>query len=455
MVFYLRLNLITVILLGLIHTSGHAQKFWLTTYEFPGGPKTGITKIGDSCLIVGLTDGVLRSFNEGKKWDNVLKAAQVFSVFATETGSVFAGGGGKVYVSENYGSTWDSVSLNNNYPVIQFTRNATGDIFAITGVLDNALGYVGAGVYFSDNQGKSWSQRNNGLGNYLSCNQIAVDRNGRLYLTVADELADGAGGLFISENKGLLWEHIDIAIDGDGVINDNISVLYSAGLSISPHDSVYLHVDGIAVNVGVRLNIYKHIDAVRGNGRWSRMTVNDNTPSWWIDRLLNGIYFSKKGDFYSSSSGSPAIGGTYFSRDQGINWNQQLQGLGFTIFGEFGMQSFTEQSSGKIFMVQYLDERIYWADTSLVTAVHDGIPRVTKQYEAYPNPADGNEIVKISFDNSGAVKTVSVFDISGKAIMRRTTRQDVLELEAPATPGIYLLAVSEESGGGFVKLIVQ
>jgi photosystem II stability/assembly factor-like uncharacterized protein len=437
-------------------TKAYTQKFWLTTYEFPGGPKTGIAAIGDSCLVAGLTNGVLRSFNEGLSWEKILDAGAVYTVFATKEGEVLAGGTGKIYVSTDYGSTWDSVALNHNYPVTQFVRNEAGELFAITGAYDFLLGYVGAGMFYSGDHGATWVQRNNGLGTYLSCNKIAVDRNDRLYLMVADELVDGQGGLFISGNNGLQWEHIDIRIDGQGVIDDGIDVQYCTGLDISPQDSVYLSIEGVAVNVSTRLNLRKHIDDVPDiSKKWSRMKVG-NSISWWLDRLLNGIHFSANGDRYSSVSGSPVIGGTYFSKNEGNTWSKQQQGLGFDIFGRFGAQTFAEKSSGKIFMVQYLDERIYWADTSLVTGVKNPFPDGQKRYSAFPNPVASGEKIQLDFEQAGSVKTVMVFDNSGKMTATYHTGQQTLELEAPRSPGIYLIRVAEPGGGGGVaRLIVR
>lgn len=448
---YFRL-IVALVLLGAL--PAQAQKFWLLTYEFPGGPKTGIAKIGDTCLIVGLTDGVLRSFNEGNKWDRVLDADQVFTVFATDNGVVYAGGAGKIYVSENFGESWDSVSLNHNYPVTQFTVTPDGAAYAITGTTD-INGYAGAGVYYSPDHGTHWLPRNNGLGNYLSCNRIAADRNGRLYLTVADEFADGGGGLFISENNGLAWEHIDLTFDGDGVINDEVSVQYGWGLNVSPQDTVYLSVDAVAVNVGVRLNLYKHIGEVRQNGHWRRMAVNKNSSSWWSDRLLNGIHFAKNGDFYSSISGSLNVGGTYFSKDGGMNWNQQKQGLGLDVFGEFNAQSFVEKSSGKVFMVQYFDERIYWADTSRVTSVGEPLPVKAVQYAVQPNPAGANETVKLVFKDTWGNKSVAIMDTNGKIVSGYDTQEPELEFDPLLLPGIYLLAIREEESMGYAKLIVH
>jgi photosystem II stability/assembly factor-like uncharacterized protein len=159
---------------------------------------------------VGLTSGVIRSCDEGVSFDNVLAARVVFSVYATASKQVLAGGSGIIYYTNDWGQTWDSVALATVYPVVQIVENPAGDLFAITGALDIELGYVGDGVFYSADRGVNWTARNSGLGIYKSCERIAVDKNGRLYLGAADEYSTGAGGLFVSDNDGLFWEHVNI-----------------------------------------------------------------------------------------------------------------------------------------------------------------------------------------------------------------------------------------------------
>lgn len=205
-------------------TTMSAQKFWLTTYSFPGGPKTAITIAQDSCIFLGTVDKVLRSCDNNFSWDTTLHSKNIFSLFTTGNGRILAGGAGLIFYTNDNGDTWDSVALQHNYPVIKFIQTNDGDIFAITGILDIEKGFVGAGVYYSDNNGKQWEQRNNGLGNFLSCEQIATDRNGRIYLAVADEYVTGNAGLFYSDDKGQLWQNVLIKIDGKNVIDNTLKI---------------------------------------------------------------------------------------------------------------------------------------------------------------------------------------------------------------------------------------
>ncbi|MBK6281304.1 MAG: exo-alpha-sialidase [Draconibacterium sp.] len=145
-----------------------------------------------------------------------------------------AGGSGKIFIIESSGQNWDSIPINSAYPVIQFAENSNGELFAITSIYDDSLrNYVGSGVFFSGDNGLSWTPRNNGLGIYTSCGRIAIDKNDRLYVAASDNYNSGSGGLFISDNNGIEWKHIDITIDGKNAINNNLQVGNTFCLSVS------------------------------------------------------------------------------------------------------------------------------------------------------------------------------------------------------------------------------
>lgn len=64
----------------------HAQRFWLTTYEFPYGPKTGITLTKNNCLFVGIENGVIKSCDEGNHFEISLKSSAVLPYFQPKKG---------------------------------------------------------------------------------------------------------------------------------------------------------------------------------------------------------------------------------------------------------------------------------------------------------------------------------------------------------------------------------
>jgi hypothetical protein len=433
--------------------SVNAQKFWLTTNSFPGGPKTCITLTGDSCLIVGLTNSIMRSCDGGFSWDFTLNTNAIYCLSLANSGRIIAGGNGKVFYSDDLGESWDSVALNTVYPVTNIIRDVNGKLFAITAFIITAGDYTGDGVFLSEDNGMQWTQRNNGLGSNIYCDQITSDVNGRLYLAVPDPFLTGLKGLFISDDSGLSWQHINILVDGQNIFSDHITINYTTGLSVSPDDSVYMSIFGTAVNVGVTLNIYKSIDDILDDNYWSVIKVA-NVNHWWNDFMLNNIHFAKNGDWYSSVSGSPLTGGTYFSANNGMSWDQHQEGLGFDKFGSFSSQYFAEDNSGKVYMVQLFDERIYWADTSVVLAVPDLTDKNGTDIIIFPNPVRRNEDVEIRWPGSSGSKHLMISDLSGRVILSRNL-ESPFTFQAPEKPGVWLVNVRDNNHSRTFKILVH
>ncbi|WP_372949618.1 T9SS type A sorting domain-containing protein [Mariniphaga sp.] len=421
-----------------------SQQFWLLTTEFWGGPKTGITLVDDSVLYVSTTTGVLKSTDDGNHFEQVLSASSVHTVFASSSGTVFAGGTGKIYFSEDSGITWDSVAINSVYPVKQIIENKYETLFAITGVEDE-----GDGVFCSEDDGKTWESRNNGLGYLKGCERIAVDKNGRLYLAISDMGPTGNGGLFISETFGLLWEKISIKMDS---FSAPVKIKQPTGLSVSPNDSLYLSFYGVAPNFMVQLNLCVSIDDIKAPNSWKAMHVQKNT-SWWTDRPLNNIHFSQNGDWYSSYYQLAYIGATYFSETGGNFWNRVDYGLGSSEDGWRHPQQFVEKSSGRIFMIQYLDERIYTTDKSLVTSakppVHNSPP-----IQVFPNPVRAGGKLTVQVPESDVSAEISIYDLTGKILVSRPNSESFNEIKVPEKPGMYIVAAKYQDAVQTEKILV-
>jgi hypothetical protein len=421
-----------------------AQQFWLTTNEFWGGPKTGITSIQDSILIIGTTKGVMKSTNECEQIQQVLIASEIHTVYGTKSKQLLAGGTGKVFISNDLGANWDSVLINSVYPIIQFIENSSGELYAITNDYDK-----GDGVFYSGDRGLTWEKRNNGLGSHLACSKIAIDRFDRLYLTLFDGQNVGFGGLFISDNKGLLWEKAPVSIDS---LSNPIRIGITTGLSILPNDSVYLSFYGLASNYMIQLNIYKNIADIKVNNSWEVLRLM-NYQNWWEDVVLNDIKVARNGDWFSSLSGNINHGGTAFSKD-GKNWNILDYGLGTDTSGIRNEQFITELDSGKVFMIQMLDERIYktskniWTNTPKYVETQPGI-------SIYPNPVSKNEHFTLQINQCSNTAEISVYDISGNSLFYRRTNATKTIIPTPGKKGIYILTVKVENLKKSLKIIVN
>ena len=425
--------------------SSFPQQFWSLTNEFWGGPKTGIALLNDSVLLVATTTGVLKSTDEGKSFEQILSASAVHTVFTSSPGSIYAGGTGRIYYSDDIGTSWDSVVLNSTFPVKQIIQNKNGALFAITGDYNE-----GDGVYYSEDNGRTWEARNNGLGILKGCQRIAADKKGRLYLTILHEESTGNGGLFVSETDGLQWEKISIKLDS---LNGPLKITNPTGLSISPGDSIYVSFYGVASNYMVQLNICKNTDDVLLDNSWQAFQVHQSSK-WWEDRPLNNIHFSQKGDWYSSYTESANRGATYFMESGERDWQWIDYGLGLSEDGLRRTQHFAEKNSGRIYMVQYMDERIYTTGKSLVTKADPPVKNPVS-INVYSNPAKAGG--KIIVQHQGTIDAVemSLYDTTGRKILSNLIVDYTYEITAPLKKGMYILAVQYQNTIVTEKILVK
>jgi hypothetical protein len=445
-------NLILILCLGSLMVKISAQPFWQLTNEFEYGPKTGITVLDDSCFLVSSSQGVMVSCDQGHSLEMMLASSAIFTVFAAPSGTILAGGAGKIFTSTDKGVSWDSVSIGGTHPVIQFAGLPDESLFAITGVLTIGSGYVGDGVFYSPDSGQTWMSRNEGLGNFLGCLKLTIDRNGRLYLAVIDELVTGNGGLFISDDQGLHWEHINIVIDGQGAVANDIKVSTTSGLSISGEDSLYFSFFGLADNSLVQLNIYKHIEDIRKANPWKVLSVFGGN-AWYLDRPLNDIYFARNGVWFSSHWGTLNIGGTYISRNRGLTWEREDSGLGLSVDGFRSSQYFAEIGDDHIFMVQFLDERIY-QHSEPTTPVQE-LPTYLTQVRLYPNLVGSGSRLNLEMPEAARKYEISLHDQNGRTWYSTSVRSDFVGLDPPPVAGTYFLRIGSDNHFIVRSLIVQ
>jgi len=430
----------------------NGQTIWKNTVSAPGKPATGIVLVGDSCLVLGFTTGIMRSMDHGASYTTTLEAPAIFTVSATADERILAGGPGKVYSSDDLGLTWDSTSVNSIYPVTQIIQDHSGGLFAITGMLSIELGYVGDGVLYSGDGGITWEQRNDGLGIYRCAERIAIDRNGRLYLAMADEYVTGNGGLFVSDNNGLSWEHISITIDGQGVVPDLVKIGNTYGLSVSPDDSLVFSFAGTAINALVTLNARKSIEDILDNSHWKAYDVFEGV-SWWLDRPLFNIHFAKNGEWFSSTRGTENSGGTYYSQNKGKDWVFVNQGIGLGQNGLRNVQYFAETSKGKIFMVQQLDEQLYYTERGPLSIISN--ETTEEKVSIVPNPVKKAGTVCLYLSGTNYPKRISIFDTLGNRVYSIKVNDSYLEFPSPDKPGLYFIRIQYKHTEIVHKLIVS
>jgi photosystem II stability/assembly factor-like uncharacterized protein len=401
--------LLTIFIIFLTAIPGFSQDFWLTTPNFPAGPKTAFVGMEDSVLFVGTAEGIWKSKNEGDTWEKALTSSYIYSMYATSEEKLIAGGFGKIFFSLDKGATWDSVKVASDLPITKIVEGKNRALFFISSGFSNEEGFVGDGVFHSNGDLKSWVPRNNGVPAHLrSGEHLAVDKNGRVYVTLADENTSGQGGLYFSDDEGLNWQQSHFLVKDLGTIK----ALNSFSISITPEDSVIVSVNGTVTNFSARLNLIKQIDEIPKDTPWQALNVA-GFINWWEDLNLNTIHFARNGDWYSSVSSPISSGGAFISKDKGLTWEKRTQGLGISLTDRYEQNFHYESSEGKIFLVQQLDERVYFSNQSLLNpvAISGRISDDQGKSVAGVSIAAGN--IRIGTDSEGGYSLSVPFGWSG------------------------------------------
>lgn len=214
------------------------------------------------------------------QWQQTSLVGAGISCFAIKGDTIFAGGD-SVYFSPNNGNSWTTV--NTGLP----KRNAV-DALVIKGGIVFA-GTNGGGVYMSSNNGSSWDSVNTGLPVHAMVFALAISGN---------NIFAGAynGGVFLSSNNGNNWTAVN------------------SGLT-------YTEVWALAI---MGNNIFAGI----GDGG---VYLSKNNGSSW-NEANNGVGLITSGVFSFATSGGSIFagtgdGGVYLSGDTGKAWQAMNMGL--------------------------------------------------------------------------------------------------------------------------------
>lgn len=441
-----------IIFIGLFITIAQlsiAQKFWLLTYSFPGNEKKSIALIDDNTLVVGLENEVILTRDAGVNWDTVLNTNGVNTMYYAKSGRFFVGAKSKVLFSDDM-KNWDSVAVNTQALILQF-EEVDNTLFFNTGGLFGLEGYKGDGVFKSTTNGASWTTINAGLNNNLSTQYLKADKYGRLIMGIINNDVDNNTGLYMLAKNESTWQKVSLVVDGKGNINtQEARVSYFTGINNVGSDSILISFDGVVGSVGVSMNLTKHVDDLLNSSYWNQKFVY-KINLWWADRLMNGVHVAKNNDWYSSVSGSVNYGGALFSTNQGNNWYKHTQGVGTDNLGRMNYQYFVEDSKGKVYMIQYNDFRIYWADTSLHTGINEPVTSIP--LKLYPNPTATNEQAYLNFE-SNTLRTIQVYNMLSELVYKEETTSHIVELDK-LNKGMYMIHVVEGNKRKSLKWLVE
>jgi photosystem II stability/assembly factor-like uncharacterized protein len=210
---------VATVVSGLYRTNNSGGSWILVNPKF-----ADLLAINSDFQVFASGDGLYRTDDNGNGWnkiDNGLGSADVSAIGIGNNNDVFVATNNGLFFSGDDGNLWQqagSVGKNATGLVI----NKTGDLFA---------GFLGEGIYYSSNNGKTWEQRNEGLSNLsLNITSLLLDSHGVLY-------AGTLAGAFLSGNNGKSWSPV----------HPDMSHTRIFSLTLDDEDNLFVGTDGNGV----------------------------------------------------------------------------------------------------------------------------------------------------------------------------------------------------------------
>ncbi len=224
------------------------------------------------------------------------------------------------------------------YPVRSFAFDSSQSIYA---------GTLGAGVFYSSNNGSAWNQRTAGLTD-LSIVSLCVNNSGEVFA------GSESHGIFKSTNNGLNWIQTSF----------NSGTVYSIG--VSPNGNMFAGSDGVfrSVDAGVNwtivldsvisrsllVNSQGYVFVLSQQGHSFYRTFNDGNSWEWRDVSFNfnSLCLAPNGVVFATTAGEfnhPDGFYLHSSGDFGSGWNYlyNFQGPSNRV---------TVDSEGKVFVAR-------------------------------------------------------------------------------------------------------
>ncbi len=145
------------------------------------------------------TEGIFRSIDNGQTWDQLnvgITDRHIFSLAVHQNGDIYAGSHDTIYKSTDIGLTWQQ--LNTNFP--PQSGNITGMVVSTQGNIIASIENVG--IYWSTDNGTSWSQRAIGLNASYVYSLISTP-SGKIFA------ATDVGVFYLDITPGANWTAFD------------------------------------------------------------------------------------------------------------------------------------------------------------------------------------------------------------------------------------------------------
>lgn len=260
---------------------------------------------------------LLGYFNSNAQWQQTKGTYGGYvNCMVSDGDNIFAGTNNGIYFSNDNGNSW--TAINNGFP-----SNLIVNSIAINGTTIYA-GTSGNGIYLSENSGNSWIQSNNGLPSNISVYDLAIN-NSNVYAGTRSPRE-----IFSSTDNGRSWNAISINstlgyVKSIAVSGTRIFIGTEKGLSLSTNNgNSWTSVHNEPVNdIAIKENYVFTV------GDYGVNRSEDYEITWRSSE--NGIKSGVAGIYTIFVHGSSVFAGTFYSifksDNFGDSWSSSSIGL--------------------------------------------------------------------------------------------------------------------------------
>jgi ligand-binding sensor domain-containing protein len=352
---------------GFTATAFAQTDFWEPVHGTLAGQVFALAVDRNGVIFAGTNIGVARSVDDGDSWQADLPGRAVLAFAINNAGHIFAGTIGRgVYRSTDQGKTWSEVNNGLTLPlVLALVINSDQHLFVGT--------YLG-GVFRSTDNGDTWAPVNDGLTETF-VPELAVNSAGHLF-------AGTDAGVFRSTDNGDSW-----SLNNNGLPAGRVFAL-----AVNAADHIFAGTDS---------GVFRSTN--NGNS-WEELNIGLNAPS------VPALGINAAGHVFAAVAEMDG-GGVYRSLNIGANWEPVNAGLPQATVFSFGFDR-----QGRI--LAGTDSSGVFRSIGTTTSVdEDGgdIPLSFALAQNYPNPFNPSTTIAFDLTKPAPVK-LKVFDVTGREV---------------------------------------
>ncbi len=438
---------------------------WQQTATTPTFPNS----LGNLCLAideatdaiyVGTYTGVYKSSDQGATWErSLIISAPVFHISIHNQHIYAVSSLSDFYHSANAGASWTKSGMPSSTQPTALLTLHNGNILVATGEVvtynDTEELYRGTGIMRSADHGATWQILTpESMNRYIS--HMATDSQGRIYAST-HEYNGKDGNLYFSQNNGDQWQALPAISLQDEASNNplQVHISYITNLFVSNTDVLHVSFRGYYQNLPISVNLTNTFSNALASTPWQHVSVTPFTV--WQYPVFRNMFIDRNGRMFANrESGSPNSGSIFYSTNNGVNFLRVPLTTVQSETGPFEAVCFAQTSSGRVYVIQRLDHRVYFADT--FPNVPTRLPHQNETQaviQVYPNPA--TDAIALNYRGKAPEK-LTVIDATGKMVahvqVNNIESGSPLQLPALKT-GMYMLLIEKDATIHKEKLIIR